>query len=84
MNPKASDKESEWRVIVNQFKSSGLSQKEFSKYEGLSKTRLSYWVCKFREDSEPIGFLELPATSEAEAADVELEFPSGIKLRIRG
>ena len=77
-------KESEWREIVNRFESSGLSQREFSEREGLIKSRLSYWVGKFKKsDSEP-SFVELPSVKPGafESSMMEFTFPSGLILKI--
>lgn len=84
---RAQIKEDYWREIVTRYESSGVSQKEFSRIEGVSKSRLSYWVRKFRADclSGP-KFLELPSaeTPSVCTSEAEIHFPSGIVLKLRG
>ena len=82
------EKASYWREVVSRFESSGLSQSEFSRREGLLKSRLNYWLRKFRSTSPgSSSFVELPSIaspSGANFSEIELEFPSGLSLRIRG
>jgi hypothetical protein len=88
MDVSSSEKESYWRGIAVRFESSGLSQSEFSRREGLVTSRLNYWLRKFgKSASSNSSFVELPragSNSAANFAEIELDFSSGLKLRIRG
>jgi len=75
-------KSEHWREIVSKFEQSGLSQSEFSRQEGLVKSRLSYWLAKFRTTSKRQSqFVELEPKPKVKPS-VELEFSSGMVLRI--
>ena len=78
-----SNKSEHWREVVSNFESSGLSQSEFSRQQGLAKNRLSYWINKFRECKPKSSFVELDPKAKAKSK-VELEFPSGVILRVQG
>lgn len=86
-----------WREMVSKFELSGLSQIEFCRREKLSKNRFSYWKCKFsktgaRKNQNLVSknvssndFIELPRSAVCLAeSQVEIEFKSGVILRIRG
>ena len=38
----------EWKKIINEFKSSGLSQRQWCKIHGGDRSRLQYWILRFR------------------------------------
>ena len=85
-----------WREMVSKFELSGLTQSEFCRREELAKNRLSHWKRKFEKalprDSQDSNknvsngdFIELPRRAVGVAeSQVEIEFKSGVILRIRG
>ena len=65
---------------------SGLSRKAYCKQAGVSYHALSYWIDKFRSESEPKAGAEfsevlLPSSGSCPAAVIEIEYPDGVKLR---
>ena len=38
-----------WRVIIDEFEQSGLSQTQFAKEKGLNNHQISYWLKKFKK-----------------------------------
>ena len=88
--------ESEWRSIVDDYKTSTLTQKEFCEKHGIAISGFHHWRKRFRKASPssiPPQFIEIPSTDDrlpavqAEANqtqwDVELELPQNFILRIR-
>ncbi|GEM_PF-683798 len=83
---------SEMYPMVEQWVSSGLSQKDFCHLHALSVGTFHYWVQKYRADSPPSNpcFVALVAPAPAEPAawgedlarlaygDIRLEFGSGV------
>ncbi len=86
------DKAEYWRGVVSKYECSGLSQVKFSAQEGIVKHRLFYWVRKFRDNpsisAESNKFVEIPVMTpqkeQVELHGVEIEFPSGMILKVRG
>ena len=87
-----------WREIVKDWRESGESQKGYCRRVGCSANQLSYWIKRLEEldrvspllsvksKPEP-SFIQLePTVSESRSLSsaVELEFASGLVLRIRG
>ena len=72
------------RGILEQFKASGLSQREFAEREGVSASTLAYWLRRERLEAEIQGETALvavssPSPSEAgfvlEIGEVRIELP---------
>lgn len=82
--------ESHWQEVVLRYKQSGLSRRAFCRRENLKDHCLTYWVRKLEQRSKPneslsANFIDLSRDVEVERSSfVELEFPSGIILRVRG
>lgn len=93
-----SELSNKWRLIINEWRASGESQKGYSRRVGISGSQLSYWFRRLeeldRKKMVPSGeskrqteFIDLePKVVEPRvlASAVELEFSSGMVLRIRG
>jgi transposase-like protein len=79
---------SEWERILELHKSSGLSQSEFCSREDIALTSFQKWRRKLqggREASGGASFIEVgavPKSFEGVSGAVELQFPSGLLLRI--
>jgi len=75
------------RAYYQEWKSSGLSMKVFSKENELTYSTFSYWVRKFSSDGGiAAGFVELnvggsPGGNSDPAPIVEIEYRSGTKVR---
>ncbi|HLG19845.1 MAG TPA: hypothetical protein VI895_08550 [Bdellovibrionota bacterium] len=73
----------EWRSVVNRYEGSGLSREEFCRREQISLSSLSRWSRLVREaEISSKGFMELRPQGERRSSRVELEFSSGVILRI--
>jgi hypothetical protein len=81
------DKREEMILLIEEFKISGQSQKDFSASKGMGFHKFNYWYRKLnteRENANPSGFIRLD-TAKAESAvfgQLELEYPNGVKLKI--
>ena len=53
----------EWKKIINEFKNSGLSQRQWCRIHGEDRNRLQYWILRFRylEMGTDIAFAEVVA-----------------------
>lgn len=69
--------------LIELWKQSGLSQKEFSSQHGINYATFHLWVKSDKEKPStkpgfvPVSFDSVPASSEIK---IEIAFPSGIKL----
>jgi hypothetical protein len=75
------ENENKMRLLYEKMVKSSLSRKQFCKAENLSYTTFGYWVKKFESRSS---FKEVIVSSPApvqRAMEVEVEFPTGVKLR---
>ncbi len=91
--------EAQWRSLMTEFETSGISQHAFCARHGLAKSTFELWRRKLREartadaiDIRPEAlFVELsaPVTDRAEAPpaapawEVELDLGAGVVLRLR-
>ena len=80
-------------ALIEKWKESGKTQKQFSSEHGIKYSTFLYWMKRYRQsstDSQNNGFLPLEVVNSddsdrAEHSDqpkVEVEFSSGITLRI--
>lgn len=80
--------EPEWRAILERFEASGLSVREYCAREGVSESSLQRWRRQVRSPASRFVELAAPPSSNAaathEAWTIELELPSGVRLRVRG
>ena len=85
-NGKVWRSEAEWRAICERFAQSGLGPKEFCQREAIALGSFKKWSQRGTENgARKEAFVELvapPVRSEAWA--VEVEFPNGVRLRVRG
>lgn len=86
--------------IINEWKESGLSVRDYAQKKGISKSKLAYWIRKldtgekvespfpaFIEVSSISSRIEIPESEKVEASgklQIELTFPSGMCLKIFG
>ena len=75
--------------MVEQFRRSGLTRKAFSRQYGVPLATLSWWLSKAKRSSSApaaVTFSEvkvIPAMEAAEGWAMEVETPSGVKVRCR-
>jgi len=76
----------EWHRLVKRYEAGGLSPKEFCRREGLNENTFRLWRGRVRSaDRGPAPFVEVvPAAAPEPSWSIELELPSGAKLRLRG
>lgn len=79
-----------WQEVVDRFRRSGLSQREFCQDEGLSTSTLSYWLRKLENRAAPeldkAQFIRLIDASPdgTEPLGLVVELPGGVVLRFSG
>jgi hypothetical protein len=66
-------------ALVNDYRGSGMTQKEFCKEAGVGMAKLNYWISKSRETPSASGFVPLVP---ARRKEVTLEYPSGVKIAV--
>jgi hypothetical protein len=76
----------EWRSLSERYRQSGMGMKEFWAQEGLTLRTFENWDRRTRRAEKPRGpFVEVrPPVLAAEPWAVEVEFPNGVRLRVRG
>lgn len=67
------------------WQSSGLSQRSYSKQQGLRPAQFNYWVCKFRKEQSPgavteSGFLPLVINPSDATPVFEIDHINGHKI----
>ncbi|MCY4462054.1 MAG: hypothetical protein OXC26_16950 [Albidovulum sp.] len=72
----------EWSGIMADFERSGLSQREFCEFRGLSPKSFSNWRFRLRPRGWTGSFVEL-APPVSSGWDVELDLGDGVVLRVR-
>jgi hypothetical protein len=76
----------EWQGIIARYRQSGMGMKEFCAQEGLTLRTFEEWYRRVRRSETSKGrFVEVKAPSvSASPWAVEVEFPTGVRLRVRG
>jgi hypothetical protein len=76
----------EWSNIIARYRQSGLGSRQFCEQEGLTLRTFEKWYGRIRRSEPSKGqFVEVkspPGTGGPWA--VEVEFPTGVRLRVRG
>jgi len=75
-----------WREIIMRYRQSGLARKEFCAQEGVTFRTFEEWERRQRRAKRGKGqFVEIPAPSVTPNPwAVEVEFPTGVRLQVRG
>jgi hypothetical protein len=76
----------EWNTIITRYRQSGLGSRQFCEQEGLTLRTFEKWYGRIRQSETSKGkFVEVksPVGSVGSWA-VEVEFPKGVRLRVRG
>jgi hypothetical protein len=76
----------EWRGIIERYRQSGMGIREFCAQEGVTEHRFEQWYRRHRRAEHRMGqFVEVkPLSAIAGPWAVEVELPSGVRLRLRG
>jgi hypothetical protein len=76
----------EWSGIIARYRQSGMGMKAFCEQEGLTLRTFEEWYRRVRRSETRKGqFVEVKAPSVAASPwAVEVEFPNGVRLRVRG
>lgn len=77
----------EWSKLIQQYRRSGTSQKAFCDRHGLSTGSLQYQLARSPKTelaAVPVGFVELGTPGNVPRVELEIVFPNGAALRLRG
>lgn len=76
----------EWQGIIARYRQSGMGMREFCAQEGLTLRTFEEWYRRLRRSETSKGrFVEVkPLSVAAGPWAVEVEFPNGVRLRVRG
>ncbi len=85
----------QWKAIISEYESSGLTQRDFCLQQGVAYSSFTYWLKKLKEMG-PASYVDAvstplfvgiePSRSPSTASnnwDVELAFANGMVLRLR-
>jgi len=76
----------QWTEIIARYRQSGLGSRDFCAAEGLVPRTFEKWERRLRRKDGPKGqFVEVPTPQVGSGPwAVEVEFPNGVRLRVRG
>ena len=76
----------EWRGIIERYRQSGMGIREFCAQEGVTEHRFEQWYRRSRRAEHGKGqLLAVPPVAPAAGPwAVQVELPSGVRLRLRG
>ena len=76
----------QWSEILARYRQSGLGRRDFCVAEGLVPRTFAKWERRLRRKDGMKGeFVEVPAPHGVSGPwAVEVEFPNGVRLRVRG
>lgn len=76
----------QWSEIIARYRQSGLGSRDFCAAEGLVPRTFEKWERRLRRKETQKGqFVEIPSVPKASGPwAVEVEFPNGVCLRVRG
>jgi hypothetical protein len=76
----------QWGEIIARYRQSGLGSQQFCEAEGLVRRTFAKWERRLRRKDVPKGqFVEVPTPEVVRGSwAVEVEFPNGVRLRVRG
>lgn len=70
--------------MIDRWKSSGLSQKNFCEKESIKFYTFYYWYKRYRQEAQTSdskhGFVKLKIEKSAAPTSVEIHFPDGVRL----
>ena len=76
----------QWSEIIARYRQSGLGSRQFCEEEGLTLRTFEKWQRRLRRSETRKGkFIEVSSPVSARGPwAVEVEFPTGVRLRVRG
>ena len=76
----------QWSEILARYRQSGMGSRQFCEQEGLTLRTFEKWYRRLRRSEPSSGrFVEVKPLSTAVGPwAVEVEFPTGVRLRVRG
>jgi len=76
----------QWSEIIARYRQSGMGSRQFCEQEGLTLRTFENWYGRIRRSETSKGkFVVVPAPQgTAEPWAVEVDFPTGVRLRVRG
>jgi hypothetical protein len=76
----------QWGEIIARYRQSGMGRRQFCAEEGLTLRTFEKWYGRMRRSETSKGkFVEVKALGgTGEPWAVEVEFPNGVRLRVRG
>ena len=76
----------QWSEIIARYRQSGMGSRDFCAAEGLVPRTFAKWERRLRRKEGSRGeFVEVPAPHVTPSPwAVEVEFPNGVRLRVRG
>jgi hypothetical protein len=76
----------QWSEIITRYRQSGMGSRQFCAEAGLALRTFAKWERRLRRSEPSKGkFIEVnSAVGVGEPWGVEVEFPSGVRLRVRG
>jgi hypothetical protein len=76
----------QWSEIIARYRQSGLGSRQFCEAEGVTLRTFEKWYRRIRRNETSKGkFFEVPSPVSARGPwAVEVEFPTGVRLRVRG
>ena len=76
----------QWSELIARYRQSGLGSRQFCAAEGLVPRTFEKWERRLRRKEAPKGqFVEVPPPLGVSGPwAVEVEFPNGVRLRVRG
>jgi hypothetical protein len=76
----------QWSEIIARYRQSGLGSRQFCEQEGLTLGTFEKWYSRLRRSETNKGkFIEVQSSVGAGGPwAVEVEFPNGVRLRVRG
>jgi hypothetical protein len=76
----------QWSAIIARYRQSGLGSRQFCEAEGLTLRTFEKWYGRIRRSETSKGqFVEVKAPGGTVGPwAVEVEFPTGVRLRVRG
>ncbi len=73
------EKTAQRMAMVSLFRSSGMTQKQFSAEHGVAVSVLGYWLAKTRNESDGPGFIQVNGVVPME---FRIVYPTGMELHI--
>lgn len=77
-------KDIQMKELIAEFDKSGKSRINFCNDAGIGIHKFKYWENKLRvAEQPPSGFLAVQTKRSESRSDIELEYPNGVKLRLK-